>query len=387
MSKVIIPEKHYIGLQFRPKDDLPLGYITPYGADKAAQSRMATVDSWTKSRYGRNLPSTIVENHPMVGFKLTSSIRRGDYGAADKWRIIDPRGFELEISSSNLAMLLTDTTITNGEILDQCIWARDGGNNVLLSLGSNEYEQAMLSTSIASTSTSWSNVQIGNEIILQNGLRGRYLGSMYPIAECWESEDVEEKTNRLQVGNALHVIHSVRKEGYGNITHNLHLMTNKGKLSQIADAGNVLSVDEAELLIAGALSDPQVWVDTRKYRSIRVLISNRVKQAGWTLELKPIQNQDDDGVTVPTYAHLANGNLIRVDRKLNNVSHHGCIVDESLLADGILSLRKELIKQRFGRTPGLMNQTAKFTDADVKSWYKLELAVTSKTGNRLRAFV
>ena len=49
MSKVIIPEKHYVGMVVRNGSKIPLGFITPWGDDKAAQKRMKTVDDWASA--------------------------------------------------------------------------------------------------------------------------------------------------------------------------------------------------------------------------------------------------------------------------------------------------------------------------------------------------
>ena len=386
MSKILIPEKHYVGLQFRQNGDLPLGYITPHGTDKAAQSRMATVDSWTKSSASKAMPSSVVDNVPMAGFRLTSDIRRGDYGAADKWRIVDPRGFELEISSSNLAMLVSDTTIENGEILDQCIWARDGGNNVLLSLGSDEYEQALLSTDIASSSTSWKQVQLGNEIVLQNGLRGRYFGKMYPIAEPWDDASGAGQNNKLSVGSASHVILETKDDDTSEPAGNLYVVAN-AKLSRVIDAGNLITKAEAERLAADALSNQKVMVNGNRYRSLAMLVGNAVSYTDWTLELIPCTSVNEDDYRRKTFARLADGKLVTVGRNHSKNLRLGYIVNEPLLKLGIFSYIKEPAPSRYSHNRHLVDASCEYTDASVISYYRLELSVGSKAGNQLKTHV
>ena len=46
VQNVKIPAKHYVGMVKRQHDDLPLGFITPWGEDAAAQKRIATVNNW-----------------------------------------------------------------------------------------------------------------------------------------------------------------------------------------------------------------------------------------------------------------------------------------------------------------------------------------------------
>jgi hypothetical protein len=65
------------------------------------------------------------DNESLSGFQLTKSVRRVYWGGGNVvWRVLDPRGFELEISSSNLARILDCSTISKGVIMDSCIWGR-----------------------------------------------------------------------------------------------------------------------------------------------------------------------------------------------------------------------------------------------------------------------
>lgn len=74
---------------------------------------------WT--RVEEYLQPKIIDNVPMVGFKIVSSV--GRYSTANKlWRVLDPRGFELEISCANLESIINETTITKGVIESACMW-------------------------------------------------------------------------------------------------------------------------------------------------------------------------------------------------------------------------------------------------------------------------
>ena len=132
---VKIPAKHYVGLAFRDKSKLPLAFMTPHGTDAASAKRMKSVDSWCNTSYNKknDIKPMIMDNVPMTGFAITKDIRTTNYGGLDHWRIEDPRGFELEISSGNLAQLISVGTIENGVFMDSCVWARSGSNNILLS--------------------------------------------------------------------------------------------------------------------------------------------------------------------------------------------------------------------------------------------------------------
>lgn len=73
-----------------------------------------------------SLKPIIVENVPRTGFKVASTVSR--YSTSNKlWRIMDPLGFELEISTKNMEDLIMTGTINCGEFEGLLIW--DFGKN------------------------------------------------------------------------------------------------------------------------------------------------------------------------------------------------------------------------------------------------------------------
>ena len=68
-----------------------------------------------------HLQPKIIENTPMNGFKIQKCISRNTSNNK-LWRILDPRGFELEMSSQDLETLIFNSTIINGEIQGKCMW-------------------------------------------------------------------------------------------------------------------------------------------------------------------------------------------------------------------------------------------------------------------------
>lgn len=63
----------------------------------------------------------IVDNEPVYGFQIQRSVSR--YSTSNKvWRVLDPRGFELEISTANFEDLVMGTTIHEGTIEGKCQW-------------------------------------------------------------------------------------------------------------------------------------------------------------------------------------------------------------------------------------------------------------------------
>lgn len=150
----------------------PLAFLVPYEDNAAGRKRIETVDLWLNGhRYYNNEPKIegkIYDNTPMTGFKIV--------GWADRWstdnktaRILDPRGFMLEIYIPNLVAIIQDTTIVNGEIKDELIWAREGANNALISTKSEEYKRAWFEGKILTPS-------VGDIVRDGKGIEYQYLG-------------------------------------------------------------------------------------------------------------------------------------------------------------------------------------------------------------------
>lgn len=110
-----------------------LGFMVPNGTTKAEQNRIATVNRWSNDKKDcRVLPNT-----PRRGFKLVEVVSR--YSTSNKYfRVMDPQGFELEISAANLLDLAMASTIVKGEIIEECVWAQHNGAYLIPS-SSEEY--------------------------------------------------------------------------------------------------------------------------------------------------------------------------------------------------------------------------------------------------------
>lgn len=180
-----LPEKFYCGFQQRNgQDDLPLGFMTPWGTDKAFEKRKDTVDRWAGNSYGRtaSLSAVTFDNTPVMGFKLGRAIRRcGWNGGNTVIRVEDPRGFEVEIQVGNLLRIMENNTVENGEIMAECVWGRDGNANILLATNSEPYLQAVENTERMKRKTSVKDVKPGMKVRLQNGTEAIWLGMFYGI--------------------------------------------------------------------------------------------------------------------------------------------------------------------------------------------------------------
>lgn len=79
------------------------------------------IEVLTETLVDEKLQPRIIDNIPLDGFRITKSVSR--YSTSNKlWRILDPRGFELEITSANLEELILNGVIVDGWISGQCQW-------------------------------------------------------------------------------------------------------------------------------------------------------------------------------------------------------------------------------------------------------------------------
>lgn len=195
------PEEHYVNFQSRPSvDNVPLGFMTPHATDAAGKKRKESVDNWAQT-YDRSTNSyrktegVIYKNEPMVGFKLSREIRRyASFGQGNvKWRIEDPRGFELEISSPNFAQIIMLCNLEKGEIMEQCIWGRLGAENILVPVDSDAYRAAQENTARVAKKVSLKDINIGDEVLMHNGEKGTFLGIFYFIRASRSAQEFGAK--------------------------------------------------------------------------------------------------------------------------------------------------------------------------------------------------
>jgi hypothetical protein len=162
MSKTIIPNEIYVGAASKSSTCM----VTAHGTDKVAQNRMDTLHR----NCGGEANCMKLENEPLLGFELRGSVYK------DQHRVRDPRGFDVCINNYLMDHLLQTATIVRGVIQQPCVYARTGGNTMLLNCHTEKYSQAVLSTQVANSKASWKNVKPGNLITLKTGVKGTYMG-------------------------------------------------------------------------------------------------------------------------------------------------------------------------------------------------------------------
>lgn len=140
--------------QYLTEDVIPLGFANAYEPNtKAYEKRKETQDNWAygtgcfevngeywrketswepdgKGGHNRvfneymiphNYQPIIIDNVPIEGFRVQKSVSRSS--TSNKvWRILDPRGFELEIMTDTMEDLIHGGAIQSGLIIGKCIW-------------------------------------------------------------------------------------------------------------------------------------------------------------------------------------------------------------------------------------------------------------------------
>ncbi len=130
--------KIYDKLWYIKRGNEDLAYMTYHEDNKAFDKRKSTGIGWARTEEG----AAIIGNTPIEGFTVGQSVSR--WTTSNKvFRVKDPRGFEVEIPTDNLAMLLQTCTTTNSVIQEKCVWGREGSNHILLNEGSTPYQKAM----------------------------------------------------------------------------------------------------------------------------------------------------------------------------------------------------------------------------------------------------
>lgn len=299
------PSHHYVGFQSRPsQDNCPLGFMTPDGNDAAAKKRKESVDKWaTPYQYHgqpkkEKVPSVTYENKPMVGFKLSREVRRyASFGNGNvKWRIEDPRGFELEISSANFAQILMLCTMEKGEIQDQLIWGRLGSENVLVPVESEVYKTAQANTERAAKKASLKDLNIGDRVVMQNGDEGYFMGVFYFIRGSDRASDYEAKiSDKKRYVFAKDLTSSAR--------YNLFAVATP-KLSEIHPTEKVLKIEDIEKMINAGIQ--KAGPDGRWY------INENSNESGYILGVtatKPVDSDITVSSTTFTLEDLKAGKL------------------------------------------------------------------------------
>jgi hypothetical protein len=254
MADATIAKKLYVTVQYRGdanNTDGLLGFASPYTKDAAFEKRKSTQDSWAyggakvsiddddnctvtgggqRGGYGggTNWDASmlfiagcyprVIPNEPVAGFEIAKSVRRYGWngGGNVKWRITDPRGFDLEISSENFASVLACSTLVNGVIQGNCVWGRIGANNVLLPESSEPYQKATEHTTKVNTKISLKDLNPGDKVeilstrVLKKDCVCYYMGKYFFL----EADEEKLDSDRWGYGTGLHRFNKKQTDKY-----------------------------------------------------------------------------------------------------------------------------------------------------------------------------
>lgn len=114
------------------------------------------------------------ENVPLTGFRIIVS--EEDFNVTKRQptvNILDPRGFIIRCNTTNIFQLMLESTVIDGIIIDECVWAVRNGVSLLMKNNSKRLEEALK----PKTYIRQEDVPIGNIVTLKNGTELQYVGN------------------------------------------------------------------------------------------------------------------------------------------------------------------------------------------------------------------
>ncbi|MCK9530997.1 MAG: hypothetical protein M0R77_10640 [Gammaproteobacteria bacterium] len=308
-----IPDEHYVTFTFRSDDIYPLGFLVPEGKDQASIKKKATADQWA-SRSKVQVPAKTFKNKPMVGFEIRKSVQHYRSRGANKevWRILDPRGFELEITNDNMEFIIDHCILDKGEIISSCIWGREGSRNMLLPVDCDEYRAAIANTERLSKKASMRDVKLGDHVTFKKGTRGRFLGKYYKY--------VLEIGNQFDLSSTIEVSSS---KYYVFVDDKQELTISSSVQVSEINKSEPISEADAEVLVNQLI---QVKNSSYRYSDAPVMMSTeKIEFNKFTPDYSPISNLDE--VMPRGYYHAIltaknNGLTYVVDAKSSSYSYN-----------------------------------------------------------------
>ena len=174
--KLFIPEKLKIGFQVRSDTYTKmLGYIIYYD-EKGTLRKEKSWESWRS----KNIDPIEIDNVPTEGFVLN----KNGGGSGRGWdsrqafiRVWDPRGFEFEISVTNLLFILRLCDCSKGKGLEgKFVYSWDGTELVLLPEQSEDFKTSVEFTELKSQKVSARELKVGVTYITKSMDELLYLG-------------------------------------------------------------------------------------------------------------------------------------------------------------------------------------------------------------------
>lgn len=169
-----ISKKIYVGWDANTVySDVPEAEIIPIGDSPGEKRKMAGMEIRHTALFEH-------DNRPLPGFTLIE-VSKQRYSSPDStWLIIDPRGFKVRISATNLFDILKVTGITEGLVQQKCVWAREDSRTsmTLIPVSADTFTEAVDNTDLIDSKVDIADVNIGDTVLLQNKKQGVYKGTL-----------------------------------------------------------------------------------------------------------------------------------------------------------------------------------------------------------------
>lgn len=191
---------------FRP------GYYTdsvlPLGVSKTEKNVLSRAEKKNSCRKEQ------FSNKPIPGFFLQKSL-----GSNSLWSVIDPRGYDLSITSKNVDEILSHSSVASNIIEDECVWVRDD-NSTKLSLvpvSHPRYAEYVENTRLIENAPD-TKPNIGDKVYTQYGITGTYMGKMSLYSSPIRGLG-REKDGKVPCARSVHVL----EVSPGRFFYNKHL--------------------------------------------------------------------------------------------------------------------------------------------------------------------
>ena len=334
-----IADKLYVTVQFREdarSEDGLLGFASPYTRDSAFEKRKSTQDSWA---YGYGATVTIeddenirlelgakskvdatsafiggwhpriVRNEPVEGFEIAKSVRRYGWSGSGNvvWRITDPRGFDLEISSDNFASIISCVDMERGRIKGKCVWGREGAKNILLPEASEPYQEAIARTKKVNSKVSLKDVKVGYLVdVLTTKVKddetvSAYYGKMYFLSS--DENEVEDPHRSRKYPGGVHSLNTKISESYvfKSVKTGKFFLIGSPKITSIL-ATDTMTAAQVEADVNSALRNNDSYLDGMHYA---VLAScTKIKPDEVAVSLKKVDVTKSDWPMIGGYSSV-----------------------------------------------------------------------------------
>lgn len=212
-SNLYIPKKIVVGFQKRADTFTGcLGFIT-YRDDKNLLRQEKSWNGWRDHK----IDFQEFDNTPRSNFVFNKDIHRnGHWSSHSKVRIHDSRNFEFEIELSNMMYILMHSDVSKRDITEECVFAWDGRNVVLLPVNSQEYQNSVVHTKKQGMKFSFKDLVKGYTYSTKSSGDFVYLGHFE-----WCVKDYSSGSNMWKNTGKKHIFYSLKKH-YSEYFHALN---------------------------------------------------------------------------------------------------------------------------------------------------------------------